>query len=134
MPRLNTGASFSFQPLCCLWNSQSERSDSVSVRAGVFARLVRLVQAVLEFFLCLAQVLREFGKLRTTEEHENENKENDALWATECKSDHEFRLPHRGMDGVATSTRLRQVRAEHDAWTAGGSAQAPIMLRATWAR
>jgi hypothetical protein len=119
MPRLSAGASLRFQPLCCLWNSQSERSDSVSVGAGVFTRLVRLVQTVLEFFLGLAQVLREFRKLRATEEHENENKENDALWATECKSDHELRLPHRGLDGVARPTRPRQVRAEQASWEAG---------------
>ena len=134
MPRLNAGASFSFQPLCCLWNSQSERSDSVSVRAGVFTRLVRLVQTVLEFFLRLAQVLREFGKLRATEEHENENKENDALWATECKSDHESGYPTVVWMGSRGPTRPRQVRAEHASWAAGGSAQAPMMLRATWAR
>jgi hypothetical protein len=117
-----------------LCSSQSEWNDSVGVGAGVFTRLVRFVETVLEFFLCFTQVLRKLGKLRTAKEHENKNEKNDALWATERKSDHEFRLPHRRIDGVAPSTRPSQVLDVEPSWASKMSAHAPMMLRATWAR
>ena len=110
MPRLSVRASFSFQ--VPYRTGQSERTDSVSIGAGDLAGRIRLVQTVLEFFLRPAQVLGELGKLRTAEEHENENKENDALWATECKSDHPARLPHGGIDGAARATRPKQAPNE----------------------
>jgi hypothetical protein len=47
--------------------------------------------------------------LRTAEKHKNEDKENDALWATECESNHKARLPHLGLDGAASSAGPRQV-------------------------